>query len=456
MQIQAYFENIQQEIIIHIKKAQSSVFIAVAWLTDYMIFNILCEKAKQGVFIDLLLLNDEINNEKTSIDHEELVKYGGSVHFVNPGNDGAIMHHKFCVIDNCTVITGSYNWSRQATRNNENIVISTDACDLGTQFIKEFEAIKYRCTGLKNEPLFIDIATIVKRLQVIKTFAALEDKEDINVQIKKLKEQNLPDEVSIIVRKLELLDFGDALRLVDVFISLNNRITVYEDAELFGLLLEIKSYEIQLNALENEKVEIEKLIHEFLIRHTHELGALIIELLALRKLNAETDDEREEAANDEKQYKEGYEANKDKQIPELTKDEKQKLTKMYREASMLCHPDKFTNESPEKQKQAEELFKQLAEAYSNNNAAIVAELLHNLQNGVLTLSTEHNTNKKAVQKARLESLKAKAIKLNQLINELKLSETYCTATQNSNWDEYFESAKIRLQEQILEIKDNTK
>ena len=37
------------------------------------------------------------------------------------------MHDKFCIIDNHTVITGSYNWSDNAEfKNEENITIETD------------------------------------------------------------------------------------------------------------------------------------------------------------------------------------------------------------------------------------------------------------------------------------------------------------------------------------------
>ena len=430
MVTQAFFDNIQQTIIGQIQGARHSVLVAVAWLTDPAIFNALCQKAKEGAAVELLLVSDAINLEAAPFDHKQLEALGGKVYFMPAQEDGSIMHHKFCVIDGDTVITGSYNWSRKAQRNDENIVVTEDAAELAAQFKKEFSNIKSRLAGGSGEVAAIDYGKIIKRLEVIKSFAALEEVDEIANQIKKLKEQPLPMEVTAIVGKLETKQFGEAMRLVAEFIKAKNQVTVYDDAEVFGLQLEIKSLELQLNALENEYVEAEKLVTEFLVRHTNELGELIIELLALKKLTAKTEEERTEAETDEQTYKEGYNANKGKTIPQLTKEEKQDLTKMYREASMQCHPDKFANEPPKKQKQAEELFKELAEAYSMNDTERVKTIRDNLRKGILTTDPNNAPNKKELLKARLAALQNNSTTALQKIQEIKQTETYTTATAN--------------------------
>lgn len=454
MTTQAYFEDIQHVIISQIDNAKQSVFVAVAWLTDSSIFNELCRKAERGVKVEILLVNDTINNDMAPFDHNRLTACGGKVYFIPAQIDGSIMHHKFCVIDNATVITGSYNWSKKAQINDENIVVTEEAEELADQFKREFQSIKSRLPGSKEEPVVVDYSKIIKRLEVIKSFAALEEEDEIAHQIKKLKDLTLPAEVTAIVKKIEAKQFSDALKLVEEFIKDKNRLTVYDDVEVFGLQLEIKSLEVQLNALENELVEAEKLVHEFLVRHTKELGSLIIELLELKRKNAKNEEERTEAEEDEKAYREGYEANKHIVIPELSKEEKQSLTKMYREASMLCHPDKFTNESQEKQKQAEELFKGLAEAYSSNNSERVSEILENLKKGILTTDPKNTIHKKDMLKSRLESIKRKVGDTLQRIKDIKQSEGYKTATENKNWDEYFNSAKTNLKQQIDNLKND--
>ena len=58
---QAYFEDIQHHIKKELNKAKSSIYIAVAWFTDSELFEILCRKAEDGVSVELMLMDDNIN-----------------------------------------------------------------------------------------------------------------------------------------------------------------------------------------------------------------------------------------------------------------------------------------------------------------------------------------------------------------------------------------------------------
>jgi len=450
MQTQAYFDNIQTTILSEIDKAKASLQVAVAWLTDKTIFDKLCAKASKGVKVELLLVNDNINNDKAPFNHKDLETHGGFVYFIPPTDEGAIMHHKFCVIDNCTVITGSYNWSKKAQHNDENIIITWDACELGSQFTREFTSIKERTFASKFTVGSLDLPKIIKRLEIIKSFVVLEEMEEIISQVKKLHEQNLTTELIAIVQALEKARYSEAIELIEAFTAIHSQLVMYEDTNVFALQLEIKSLEIQLNALEDDKIETEKLIEEFSIRHTKELGELVLKLLQLRKQYATTEEEKAEATQDEKEYKESYEANKDKEIPTLNEEEQKSIKSAYREASMLCHPDKFQNE-PEKQEQAEEIFKTLAEAYSNNDIVKVKEILVNLKEGVLIIDKKKQPTKKQVLQSQLARMKQKFDKLVKYIGSLKNTETYQTATKNTNWDAYFEEAKDKIQREIEQL-----
>ena len=56
-------------------------------------------------------------------------------------NGDYLMHHKFAIIDESILITGSFNWTMQALMgNNENIIITTSP-DILNPFLEEFESL---------------------------------------------------------------------------------------------------------------------------------------------------------------------------------------------------------------------------------------------------------------------------------------------------------------------------
>ena len=116
----AHFIDIQNNILAELDKAQVSISVAMAWFTNKVLFEKLLEKQKEGVNVQLVIYDDGVN-AKHGVDVTQLdaVKIRAE--------RGGIMHDKFCIIDNHTVITGSYNWSDNAEfKNEENITIETD------------------------------------------------------------------------------------------------------------------------------------------------------------------------------------------------------------------------------------------------------------------------------------------------------------------------------------------
>jgi mitochondrial cardiolipin hydrolase len=53
----------------------------------------------------------------------------------------AHMHHKFVVVDNQTLATGSFNWTRSATEENQENYVVTDDPLLVDAFLHEFERL---------------------------------------------------------------------------------------------------------------------------------------------------------------------------------------------------------------------------------------------------------------------------------------------------------------------------
>lgn len=118
---EAYFENIQEQIIYHISNAKQKLKIAIAWFTNPQIFNRLLRACKRGITVELLINNDLINNRTNGLPFDKLIEAGAQLYIAEPPK---LIHNKFCIIDDRIVIDGSYNWTILSEKNNdENIVI---------------------------------------------------------------------------------------------------------------------------------------------------------------------------------------------------------------------------------------------------------------------------------------------------------------------------------------------
>lgn len=152
MSQEVYFENIRSIIKSELLNAQEFIYIAVAWLTDDELFQCLVDLSQKGINIQLLI-NDDLINQNSGLDYLILYKNGGLIFYIEDQDN--LMHNKFCIIDNKTVLNGSYNWTNKAKVNHENITV-TDDPNVCSKFLEQFtklknEAVKY--TGVINEDI---------------------------------------------------------------------------------------------------------------------------------------------------------------------------------------------------------------------------------------------------------------------------------------------------------------
>ena len=447
MQTEAIFENIAERIITEIQKANNSIYIAVAWFTNKSIFEQLIKKAKNGCQIQIIISNDLIN-ENSSIDFNKLEKHNGKVYKIGNG-DTELMHNKFCIIDFNTVITGSYNWSYKAENNFENIVINSNDTSLAEQFVTEFNQIKkkyYPNETIQNE---FPIEIIIKRLEIIKNFILLEDIDDISIAVEKLKIYQFNEDVKTIISSISNKEFAKAITTIQEFINSYQQITIWNDPEIAGIKLEIKILESQINAFDNEKIELEKVISDFQHRHTIELGEVILEVLRLRKIKYKNHKKETEAEEDFNNYSKQYETEKDKKQFELDEEEKLELKKKFRKATTMCHPDKV---SEEQKAEAEEIFIELKKAYDEHDLEKVNQLLHDLENGKKFVSQADSISEKEKLKITLEKLKQKLKGIENEIISLKETEIFTTINNISNWDNYFTETKTQLEQELQNLK----
>jgi cardiolipin hydrolase len=51
------------------------------------------------------------------------------------------MHHKFAVLDESVVITGSFNWTTQAVKNNQENIVFYENKDLAKKYTEEYNKL---------------------------------------------------------------------------------------------------------------------------------------------------------------------------------------------------------------------------------------------------------------------------------------------------------------------------
>lgn len=443
MQTEALFENIADRLERELSQAKQSIYIAVAWFTNARLFDTLLTKAKQGITVQLLISNDDIN-QQSPIDYSRLNIASSVAYLIGNGKDD-LMHNKFCVIDEYTLINGSYNWSKKAERNHENIIITTGDSILAQSFIKQFKKIRNRYFDHQDDILDLPLDKIIKRLEILKNYVILEDLDDIERETAKLQVFNFQQDINQITHTLGQHQFSTAIALIDNFIKNHQAIVIYNDIDLVALKLEIRQLEHQLNAYDNEKIEIEKVLNEFNHQHTKELGWYISRILYLRKILSQDDPKAyAEAVQDEKDYHEQIEAENDKVIYELDEEQRKDLKKAYRKASQICHPDRISEDMKEI---AEQLFIQLNEAYEKNDIQTVTKILAELEQGIFRPRSETVSEKSQLQ-AIITQLKFKITRIEKEIFEMKESEAYETIIDIEDWDQYFAYTKEQLIEEI--------
>jgi len=204
-----------------------------------------------------------------------------------------------------------------------------------------------------------------------------------------------------------------------------------------------------MNAFDNEKIELGKLLTEFQHRHSTELGKIIIEILKFRKEKFKLDkDKYEEAETDEKEYREQFERESERKIFELSAEEKNELKKKFRKATVLCHPDKVNDEFKEA---AELIFIELKAAYDMNDLKRVSEILNDLENRNYLKIRSETITKKDILKAAIAKLRIKIKQLENEIINIKQSEAFKTISSITSWDEYFRITKEKLEEELKNL-----
>lgn len=229
------------------------------------------------------------------------------------------------------------------------------------------------------------------------------------------------------------------------------------DPEIKSGLKQIENLREEIGERESEKSELDKLIHDFNIRHQQECGELIIQLLTLRKENLKEKAESnfewknayDEAGKAFHDYQKIFDAAQKEAHQNLTDDEEIELKDLFRKASKCCHPDMVKDELEE---EAGATFHELKSAYNQNDLRRVREIWESLDSEeVIDVSSTYGQDFKKIN-LEIVRLKSKLKMLKSDLKNLKDSPSFIQVIILDNWDEYFDEKKRKLEQEIQRTK----
>jgi phosphatidylserine/phosphatidylglycerophosphate/cardiolipin synthase-like enzyme len=137
--INVYFSpenNVENIILERLRKAKISVNFMAFSFTSNGIGEMMIRKAREGIRIQGIF-----ENRGTKEAHSQYTKMKLEGLAVKLDHNRSLMHHKVIVIDGCRVITGSYNFSRNADRSNDENILIIDNKEIAEEYLSEFRRL---------------------------------------------------------------------------------------------------------------------------------------------------------------------------------------------------------------------------------------------------------------------------------------------------------------------------
>ncbi len=158
LSIQVFFSpngGARDAILKELENAKIKIDVAMYILTDRELSNALTSAKEKGVKVRVLLdakSAEEIGYSKHHFLSERKVEVRlDGAHKSHIDKHQGIMHNKFAIIDNKTLITGSYNWTHSAEElNDENLLIIKESEELTRKFSEKFAELWTKGKTLKK------------------------------------------------------------------------------------------------------------------------------------------------------------------------------------------------------------------------------------------------------------------------------------------------------------------
>lgn len=446
-----------------LKKANSSISVAVACFSDKDLIEAITEKQRMGVSVRVLVTQTE---QLDLLLFEEFLANGGEQLVAN--KDTGVMHVNLVIIDQMVVFTGSFHWTYAASRHNDELVIeSTDKTQI-VSLQSYFEDL-WAMYSTDEEGGLADLPVVLTKLDLVKSYANLGqwakassylDEVLTTCTVLDKDSQDLLQDLRHAVRRQERLAVQ---QVVGQLHKMHQQLNPYQSSEEALLKIHIRWMQQQirlLTALYAEQADVIEAWDRKILRYANDLLVKLYALkTALAKIRMEASQKKEtkqayQQAQDEQKAFEEQHAATQKDEQKLDEDGEKRLRELYRKATGLCHPDKADQSSPDSVKQATAYMVAVNQAYSAKDIKALERLLEELTDG----ASLHHANLHPNSDQRVQQLKASLALLQneyeaqlQAVHAQSQHQSFINASTCEDFDEWIKGFRQKLEKEITTL-----
>ena len=181
----------ERKVVNMIRTCKKSLDIAIYTFTLDSLVKAVIEVHKRGIPVRIICDN-EMEKHSTS----KIKKLAAEGIVIKTDNSRYYMHHKFAIIDNSVVVTGSFNWSSQAVNHNQENILFYENKTIAQQYTDEYNKLWDNFTTVINREeakKFVEEKERIKRekklLELKKEMEKLEKSKKKEEEMKQKEEE---------------------------------------------------------------------------------------------------------------------------------------------------------------------------------------------------------------------------------------------------------------------------
>jgi len=277
-------------------------------------------------------------------------------------------------------------------------------------------------------------------------------------KVVELRASSNEETLTYLLKAIDNNRLDDSMTLVKDLLRQHQQLAVFYDPKIGALKVELNFQESELSRLEIERDELSKEIDLFNSRYMLEIGPLMEQLLylklqKLRKQVAQNPDLQpllDKAELEFEEFNSYREDASDGVLYDLSEEKKREIKRLYRKATLICHPDKVKEVHKEK---AEEIFSKVTYAYKRNDLPRVKSITNYLEKtGGFDLKIDDYDSLELI-KNKIESVFIEQEEVTDEIELIKNSTALLTIKNiEGDWTDYFNLIKENYSGQIEELK----